>query len=63
MSDDREQDEARRRATIWMIGAAFVIVIIGGWLMFAIHSYLARERCWLEGHRYCDGPPIEIPQQ
>jgi hypothetical protein len=37
-----------------------LIVIVGGWLVFAIRDYLDHERCRSEGHRYCDGPPIEI---
>jgi hypothetical protein len=36
-----------------------LVVVIGGWLMFAIRDYLDHERCQAEGHRYCDGPPIE----
>ncbi|HWA29654.1 MAG TPA: hypothetical protein VG867_01090 [Rhizomicrobium sp.] len=56
-------EDGERRKMFWMIGAAFAIVIIGGWLMFALRDYLAAERCRVEGHRYCDGPPVEIPRQ
>jgi hypothetical protein len=58
--DDREQEDAARRNMLVMIGAGILIAIIGGWLMFAIRGYLDQERCRMEGHRYCDGPPIEI---
>jgi len=60
--DDRDEETAQRRSTLLMIAAAFVVVLVGGWLAFAIHDYLAHERCRIEGHRYCDGPPIEIPR-
>ncbi|MGN6516691.1 MAG: hypothetical protein ACTHLR_12735 [Rhizomicrobium sp.] len=59
---DREEDDAARRSALRMIAAAFVVVLIGGWLVYALHDYLATERCHIEGHRYCDGPPVEIPR-
>ncbi|HEY8950414.1 MAG TPA: hypothetical protein VIM56_16130 [Rhizomicrobium sp.] len=58
--DERDKEDAERRRMLVMIGAGILIVIIGGWLVFAIRDYLAHERCVAEGHRYCDGPPIEI---
>jgi hypothetical protein len=58
--DDREQEDAARRNMLVMIGVGILVVIVGGWLMFAIRGYLDRERCRMEGHHYCDGPPIEI---
>ena len=57
--DDRRKEEAERRNMLVMIGVGILIVVIGGWLMFAIRGYLNHERCMSEGHRYCDGPPIE----
>jgi hypothetical protein len=57
--DDRRKEEAERRNMLVMIGVGILIVVIGGWLMFAIRGYLNHERCQMEGHRYCDGPPIE----
>lgn len=60
--DDREAEDAARRGMLAMIAAAFLVVIIGGWLVFALQDYLAHERCMSEGHRYCDGPPIDIPR-
>ena len=65
MSDpknDREQEDAARRNMLVMIGAGLLIVIVGGWLVFAIRGYLDHERCRAEGHRYCDRPPIEVPR-
>ncbi|MGN6148609.1 MAG: hypothetical protein ACTHPD_08735 [Rhizomicrobium sp.] len=58
--DDRDQEDAERHRMLVMIGVGILIVVIGGWLMFAIRGYLDQERCRIEGHRYCDGPPIEI---
>ena len=63
MSDpegEREREDAARRTMLVMIGVGILIVIIGGWLVFAIRDYLDHERCRSEGHHYCDGPPVEI---
>lgn len=41
MSDpknDREQEDAARRNMLVMIGAGLLIVIVGGWLVFAIRA-------------------------
>ena len=65
MSDpknDREQEDAARHNMLGMSGAVLLIVIVGGWLVFAIRGYLDHERCRAEGHRYCDGPPIAVPR-
>ena len=61
--DDRQAEDAARRGMLAMLGAALLVVLIGGWLVYALHDYLAHERCLSEGHRYCDGPPIDIPRQ
>jgi hypothetical protein len=61
--DEREQEDAARRNMLIMIGVGIVIVLVGGWLVFALQGYLAHERCMSEGHRYCDGPPIDISRQ
>jgi hypothetical protein len=58
--DDRRKEDTERRNMLVMIGVGILIVAIGGWLMFAMRDYLNHERCQIEGHRYCDGPPIEI---
>ena len=61
--ENRHEDEAAaRRSALRMIVAAFVVALLGGWLVYALHDYLANERCHIEGHRYCDGPPVEIPR-
>jgi multisubunit Na+/H+ antiporter MnhB subunit len=57
--DERKREDVERRNMLVMIGAGVLVAIVGGWLMFTIHDYLAHERCLVEGHRYCDGPPIE----
>lgn len=62
-SEDREKEDAARRGMLLMIGVGIVVVVLGGWLVFALQGYLAHERCLSEGHRYCDGPPIDIPRQ
>lgn len=61
--DDRDQEDAARHNMLVMIGVGILIVIVGGWLVFALQSHLAHERCLSEGHRYCDGPPVDIPRQ
>jgi len=60
--DDREAEDAARRNMLVMIGVGIAVVIVGGWLVFALQGYLAHERCVSEGHHYCDGPPVDIPR-
>jgi heme/copper-type cytochrome/quinol oxidase subunit 2 len=57
--DDHDEEAAQRRSMLMMIAAAFAVVLVGGWLAYAMHDYLAKEQCRAEGHHYCDGPPIE----
>lgn len=59
LPDDREEQDAARRGMFLTLGAALIVVIVGGWLAYAMHDYLAREQCRAEGHRYCDGPPAD----
>jgi hypothetical protein len=61
--DDREAEDAARRNMLMMIGVGIAVVVVGGWLVFALQGYLAHERCLSEGHHYCDGPPVDIPRQ
>ncbi|HTQ14156.1 MAG TPA: hypothetical protein VMH86_09790 [Rhizomicrobium sp.] len=55
-----EQDEHRRRLAATLIGGA-VVAGLGIWLAWAMHGYLAHERCLEEGHRFCD-QPIDVPR-
>jgi hypothetical protein len=61
---EHDEEEARRRATTLWGGIAALVVVVLGWLVIhAIQTNLAKERCVEEGHRYCDGTPVEIPRQ
>lgn len=47
LPEDRRKDEAAaRRSALHMIAAAFVVVLVGGWLVYALHDYRTSAVTW-----------------
>ncbi|HEY2069633.1 MAG TPA: hypothetical protein VGG48_08780 [Rhizomicrobium sp.] len=53
-----DEDETRYRRSLFGLGAAILIVIIGLWAMYALHQGLEHERC-VEERRVCDAIPLD----
>jgi hypothetical protein len=59
--DDEENEGDRRRANIFILVAAVIIVAGGVWLVNAIVDASKREECFESGRRNC--MPIEVPDR
>ena len=60
MSAD-DDEKARDRTNLVVLGIAAAIVLIGLLSLWLMHHYQAQENCRIEGRRDCD--PIALPQQ
>jgi hypothetical protein len=58
---DDDDDAQRWRFNLLMAVGFALIVLLGGWLAYAIYQNLQLQKCYEEGRRNC--APIEMPER